>query len=106
VVSFQLKRGNGRNRFNVRPQVVPSFLDYESQKVKRRRTTAHLPPKRRTHRYAAADDARGEDEDAFATQWSFNNDDATNNTRKNTTSYWDNIRPEVWAEFISTAGVF
>jgi hypothetical protein len=77
--------------------VVPSFVDYESQKVKRRRTSASAHPNRRTHQNTEAKAAaRGADEDVAVLQRSFNNDDERHSPSEiqNASSYWDkNTRP-------------
>ena len=90
-----------------RIQLVPSYVDYEAQKVKRRKTRAPVLLNRRTHHNTKADDARGADKDVDGFLWSFNNDDEKHSkrARKIASSYWDKFRPEVWVEFICSAGI-
>ena len=108
MVSLNVKRCiNRAYTSKIIIQDVPSFVDYEARKVKRRKTRAPVHLNRRTHHNTEVDDARGADEDIGGLQWSFNNDDEKHSTRarKNASSFWDKIRPEVWAEFISSAGI-
>ena len=108
MVSLNVKRFlNRRYTGKCSIQEVPSYVDYEAQKVKRRRGGASAHLNKRTRYNTVADDARGADEDGDGLQWSFNNDDEKHSTRarKNACSFWDKIRPEVWAEFISSAGI-
>ena len=102
------KRGIDRGytgKFRI--QLVPSHVDYEAQKVKRRKTRAPVLLNRRTHHNTKADDARDADKDVDGFLWSFNNDDEKHSkrARKIASSYWDKFRPEVWVEFISRAGI-
>jgi len=70
-----------------RIQEVPSYVDYEAQKVKRRKTRAPTEEteetllNRRTHHNTKADDARGADQDVDGLHWSFNNDDEKHSKR-------------------------
>jgi len=102
------KRGIDRGytgKFTI--QIVPSHVDHEAQKVKRRKTHAPGHRNRRTHHNTKANDASGADRDDDGLHWSFNNDDEKHSkrARKIASSYWDKICPEVRAEFISSAGI-
>lgn len=87
--------------------MVPSYVDDEALKVKRRKTRAPVHLNRRTHHNTKANDARDADQDVDGLHWSFNNDDEklSKRARKIASSFWDKIRPEVRAEFISSAGI-
>jgi hypothetical protein len=105
---LKTKRGIDREyTCKFRIQLVPFYVDYEAQKVKRRKTRAPVHINRRTHHNTKANDARGADQDVDGLHLSFNNDDEKHSkrARKIASSYWDKIRPEVQAEFISSAAV-
>lgn len=105
---LETKKGINRGytgKFKIK--LVPTYVDYEAQKVKRRKTRPPVHLNKRTHHNTKANDARGADQDVDGLHCSFNNDDEKHSkrARKIASSYWDKIRPEVRAEFISSAGI-